>query len=73
MLQLSYTTAGFYSNTLIDADTNVPIKSIVLRQLFISKFSSFVGESTTSFCTRAKSNFATLLFGHKPTFNKRQS
>jgi len=43
MLLLSYFTAGFYSNTLIDADTNVPIKSIILnlRYFFISKFSSF--------------------------------
>jgi len=43
MLLLSSST-GCYSNTLIDADTNVPIKNIVLilRQFFfLSKFSSF--------------------------------
>jgi len=43
MLLLSYCT-GCYSNTLMDANTNVPVKSIVLilrHFFFISQFSSF--------------------------------
>jgi len=54
MLLLSYFIVGFYSNTLINAVTNVPIKSIVLilRQFFISKFSSFLSVRMQHFFLR---------------------
>jgi len=50
MLLLSYST-GCYSNTLIDVDTNVPIKSIVLIfETFLFQNSVvFVGEGAPSF------------------------
>jgi len=46
---------------------------LILRQIFISKFSRFCWWGYNIFCTRAQSNFSALLFGRKPNFSKRQS
>jgi len=55
MLLLSYST-DCYSNTLIDVDTNVPIKSIVFifRYFLFQNSVVFVGESAISFCRGLK-------------------